>query len=221
MDAMERFQQAIGYTFADQSLLVLALTHRSRGYLNNERLEYLGDSILGFIISEVLYTRFPKLSEGDLTQMRSRLVRGQTLVKQARNLNIREVVILGDGELKNGGSDRDSIITDALEAVFGAAYLDGGFNAARNLILSIFSELLDNIGPERMKDAKTLLQEKLQKNSLSLPVYEVIKQSGEPHNLFFTVMCTIQDCNRSFIAEGRSRKLAEQNAAKKAIESLT
>jgi len=220
MDSLERFQQAIGYTFGDQSLLVLALTHRSRGHRNNERLEYLGDSILGFVISEALYMRFPKLSEGDLTKMRSRLVRGRTLAARARNLNIREVVLLGGGELKSGGSDRDSILADTLEAVFGAAYLDGGFDVAKNLILTVFSELLDTIGPESLKDAKTLLQEMLQKNNLPLPVYEVIKQSGEPHKLVFTVTCTIRDLNRSFTAAGRSRKLAEQAAAGKAIESL-
>lgn len=219
-EALDKFQRRISYFFEDRSLLVLALTHRSFGHKNNERLEYLGDSILGFVIAEALYRRFSTLSEGDLTKMRSRLVRGQTLSSIARELEFGEMILLGSGELKSGGADRDSILADAFEAVIGGIYLDGGMESARAYVLARFQTLLDTISPKQLKDSKTRLQEMLQKRGLPLPTYAVLGQTGEQHNLIFTVSCTITEPAGSFEATGSSRRLAEQKAAQLALSAL-
>ncbi len=220
MNNLASLESVLGYQFSDQELLNRALTHRSYRKSNNERLEFLGDSILGFVIAETLFHQFPRAAEGDLTKMRARLVRGSTLALLSRELNISDFLLLGEGEKKSGGFDRDSILADALEAVFGAIYLDGGFRAARTAVLNLYANQLRDIKPENLKDNKTRLQEYLQKVEKELPIYEVISQSGKPHNLKFEVSCKIEHDSSPFIASGTSRRNAEQEAAGKAFETL-
>jgi ribonuclease-3 len=220
MDDIGRFETRIDYIFNDQELLRRALTHRSFQKQNNERLEFLGDSILGFIVAESLYHQFPRAPEGDLTKMRARLVRQSTLADLARKLGISDFLILGEGELKSGGSERDSILSDALEAVFGAVYLDGGYRNARTIVLKLFADKLIEINTEDLKDNKTRLQEMLQKKEKPLPVYDVLNQTGEAHDLTFEVKCEIEHPDSPFLAQGRSRRIAEQNAAELAIKAL-
>jgi len=214
-------ESVLDYQFSNQELLNRALTHRSYRKPNNERLEFLGDSILGFVIAETLFHQFPRAAEGDLTKMRARLVRGSTLALLARELRISEFLLLGEGEKKSGGFDRDSILADALEAIFGAIYLDGGFRAARTAVLNLYTNQLRDIKPEGLKDNKTRLQEYLQKVEKELPIYEVISQSGKPHNLKFEVSCKIDHARSPFLASGTSRRNAEQGAAGKAFDALT
>lgn len=221
MDDIGRFETRIDYIFNDQDLLRRALTHRSFQKQNNERLEFLGDSILGFIIAESLYHQFPRAPEGDLTKMRARLVRQSTLADLARKLGINDFLILGEGELKSGGGERDSILSDALEAVFGAVYLDGGFRNAKTIVLKLFADKLIEINTEDLKDNKTRLQEMLQKKEKPLPVYDVLNQAGEAHDLTFEVKCEIEHPDSPFLAQGRSRRTAEQNAAELAIKALS
>ncbi|MBX2867157.1 MAG: ribonuclease III [Acidiferrobacterales bacterium] len=213
-------EKALDYRFSDQELLNRALTHRSYRRSNNERLEYLGDSILGFVIAETLFHQFPRASEGDLTKMRARLVRGSTLAVLSRDLDVQSFLLLGEGEKKSGGFDRDSILADALEAIFGAIYLDGGFRAARTVVLNLYANQLRDIKPVDLKDNKTRLQEILQKSDKELPIYEVISQSGKPHNLVFEVSCKIDHTDSPFIAKGTSRRNAEQEAAGRAFEAF-
>lgn len=220
MDDIGRFETRIDYIFNDQELLRRALTHRSFQKQNNERLEFLGDSILGFIVAESLYHQFPRAPEGDLTKMRARLVRQSTLADLARKLGISDFLILGEGELKSGGSERDSILSDALEAVFGAVYLDGGYRNAKTIVLKLFADKLIEINTEDLKDNKTRLQEMLQKKEKPLPVYDVLNQTGEAHDLTFEVKCEIEHPDSPFLAQGRSRRIAEQNAAELAIKAL-
>ncbi|MEJ2178187.1 MAG: ribonuclease III [Gammaproteobacteria bacterium] len=220
MDDIGRVETRIDYIFNDQELLRRALTHRSFQKQNNERLEFLGDSILGFIVAESLYHQFPRAPEGDLTKMRARLVRQSTLADLARKLGISDFLILGEGELKSGGSERDSILSDALEAVFGAVYLDGGYRNARTIVLKLFADKLIEINTEDLKDNKTRLQEMLQKKEKPLPVYDVLNQTGEAHDLTFEVKCEIEHPDSPFLAQGRSRRIAEQNAAELAIKAL-
>ena len=221
MNDIGRFETRIDYIFNDQELLRRALTHRSFQKQNNERLEFLGDSILGFIVAESLYHQFPRAPEGDLTKMRARLVRQSTLADLARKLGISEFLILGEGELKSGGAERDSILSDALEAVFGAVYLDGGFRNAKTIVLKLFADKLIEINSEDLKDNKTRLQEMLQKKEKPLPVYGVLNQTGEAHDLTFEVKCEIEHPDSPFLAQGRSRRTAEQNAAELAIKALS
>lgn len=221
MDDIGRFETRIDYIFNDQDLLRRALTHRSFQKQNNERLEFLGDSILGFIIAESLYHQFPRAPEGDLTKMRARLVRQSTLADLGRKLGINDFLILGEGELKSGGGERDSILSDALEAVFGAVYLDGGFRNAKTIVLKLFADKLIEINTEDLKDNKTRLQEMLQKKEKPLPVYDVLNQTGEAHDLTFEVKCEIEHPDSPFLAQGRSRRTAEQNAAELAIKALS
>ncbi len=218
--ALDKFESRLEYSFTDQRLLKQALTHRSYHHRNNERLEFLGDSILGFVIAEALFHQFPMVPEGDLTRMRSRLVRGTTLAGVARQLDVSEVLILGEGELKSGGCDRDSILANTLEAIFGAIFVDGGFRRTKAVIVKQFSSLLMNITPHNLKDNKTRLQEILQKQEKPLPVYEVVGKSGKSHQLEFKVKCEIEHVASPFYASGSSRRIAEQNAAEVAIKSL-
>jgi len=220
MTSLGVLETRIDYIFKDQSLLGKALTHRSFHRRNNERLEFLGDSILGFVIADSLYHQFPKLPEGDLTKMRARLVRGSTLADIARQIKLGEFLILGEGELKSGGFDRNSILSDSMEAIFGAVYLDGGFRSAKTMILKQFAQRLVSISPQNLKDNKTKLQEMLQKMDKPLPVYQVITQSGKPHELVFEVNCEIDHKQSPFQAKGSSRRSAEQNAASLAIQAL-
>ncbi len=222
MDEHEYIYSRVHYRFTDPHLLTRALTHRSRGAVNYERLEFLGDSILGFIIAEWLYYRFPDLTEGKLSRMRAAIVRKDTLAKVARNLELGQVVILGEGELKSGGHERNSILADALEAIIGAIFLDGGLGPCKDFVVDVFGPDLDKLRPDTAyKDAKSQLQEYLQKHGLTVPNYLIVNVSGEPHCQVFEVECRIEGIQQTFTATGASRRNAEQSAAEKAILALS
>ncbi len=220
-DKLARLQRALGYQFTDLSLLQLALTHRSAASRHNERLEFLGDAILGFVIADDLFQRFPKVNEGDMTRMRASLVKGVTLAELARELQLQPMLKLGSGELKSGGFRRESILADAMEAIFGAVYLDGGTEAGRALILRLYQSRLDAIVPgQRQKDPKTSLQEYLQGRRKALPVYSVLDTLGDAHDQTFTVSCAVEELAEAIIGSGTSRRKAEQDAAAKTLELL-
>ena len=219
---MDKLQQKINYQFKDAALLKLALTHRSIGKNNNERLEFLGDSILGVVISRELYKRFDHVDEGKLSRLRSHLVRGQTLAQLAGELELSEVLILGSGELKSGGFRRESIQTDAVEAIFGAVFLDSDFETINRVILDLYRDLLDGINPnDSLKDPKTQLQEHLQKRGNALPKYELVKTVGKDHNAVFTVNCSLQDQAMQIEQSAKSIKRAEQLCAQILLDKLT
>jgi len=204
----------LGHDFARPELLRQALTHRSHGSPNNERLEFLGDSILNCAIAARLYQSYPRLPEGDLSRMRAALVKEQTLAEIAFRLKLGDILMLGEGELKSGGFRRPSILADALEAIIGAVYLDAGFVAAEQMVLALYEPLLQNLDPKTIaKDPKTQLQEYLQSRKLPLPQYEVLAIRGEAHEQEFEVECIIPGLNIRSLGEGHSRRSAEQNAA--------
>ncbi|NUY57119.1 ribonuclease III [Salinivibrio sp. MA351] len=218
----DKLQREIGYQFSSAALLELALTHRSANGTHNERLEFLGDSILSFVIAEDLYHRFPKVDEGDMSRMRATLVRGNTLAEIGREFSLGEVMRLGPGELKSGGFRRDSILADAVEALIGAIFLDSDINRVRDIILQWYQQRLETIEPGvSQKDPKTRLQELLQGKRKPLPSYTVMKVKGEAHNQEFTVECQISGLERSVIGKGSSRRKAEQAAAELALQKLT
>ena len=219
---MEKLQKNIDYHFSDAALLKQALTHRSVNKNNNERLEFLGDSILGCVISHELYHRFPLVDEGQLSRLRSSLVRGQTLAKLAKTLNLSETLVLGQGELKSGGFRRESIQADAFEAILGAIFLDSDYVTVSAVILKLYDELLNNASPgDSLKDFKTQLQELLQKKGHSLPIYELIKTKGQDHNAVFYVSCHIKEFNLSVEENAKSIKRAEQACAESILVSLS
>jgi len=219
---MEKLQKIIDYHFSDAALLKQALTHRSINKNNNERLEFLGDSILGCVISHELYHRFPLVDEGQLSRLRSSLVRGQTLAKLAKTLNLSETLLLGQGELKSGGFRRESIQADAFEAILGAIFLDSDYATVSAVILKLYDELLNNASPgDSLKDFKTQLQELLQKKGHSLPLYELIKTKGQDHNAVFYVSCHIKEFNLSVEENAKSIKRAEQACAESILGSLS
>lgn len=219
---MEKLQQKINYQFKDISLLKLALTHRSMSKNNNECLEFLGDSILGTIISAEIYQRFKSADEGKLSRLRSSLVRGQTLAKLGVVLELSKHLILGSGELKSGGFRRESIQADCVEAIFGAVFLDSGFSVANRVILDLYKDLLDNINlDDSLKDPKTELQEYLQKYGNSLPEYELRSTKGSDHNAIFTVNCFLKDQKIQTTKSAKSIKRAEQICAQILLEKLT
>ncbi|MBC9131253.1 ribonuclease III [Frischella sp. Ac48] len=214
-------QKLIGYTFNNIDLLNHALTHRSANKIHNERLEYLGDSILSFVIAEALFNRFPNVDEGDLSQMRSSLVCGEMLAIIGQNFSIGEYMILGQGELKSGGHRRESIISDALEAIIGAIYLDSNIQTVKQLILLWYQTRLNEIQPGiKQKDPKTRLQEYLQGLRLARPVYLIIEVIGDDHEQEFVVQCKLDGDNNRYLGRGVSRRKAEQAAAQMAIEKL-
>jgi ribonuclease-3 len=218
----EALAKSLGYQFNDPNFLKQALTHCSAGSRNNERLEFLGDALLGCVIAAELFDRHPKAREGELSRLRASLVRRESLADLAQGLEIGRYLKLGTGERKSGGHNRNSILADALEAVFGAIYLDGGFVACRQSILGLFSDRLAAVAdPEALKDAKTRLQEFLQSRQMALPEYTVIEVSGEAHAQSFRVQCVLGD---SQIAptqgSARSRRQAEQKAAGRMLEQL-
>lgn len=217
-----RLIERLGYRFRDESLLRRALRHRSKGGENNERLEYLGDSVLSCVIANDLYDRFPDLSEGDLTRLRASLVRRETLSLIARQLDLGNYLELGGGELKSGGFDRDSILADALEAVIGAVFRDGGYPSARDLIVHLFAERLNTLDPNAvLKDPKTRLQEYLQARALDLPVYRLVDVSGDAHAQQFLVECVVPGLDKPVNGHGASRRYAEQDAAEQAYMLLS
>lgn len=221
-DSRLRLSRALGHEFRDARLLDQALTHRSLGATNNERLEFLGDGLLNFVAGAALYERKPKEDEGPLSRLRASLVREESLAKIARDLNLGDVLKLGESELKSGGFRRDSILADALEALLGAVYLDAGFEAARAVTLKLLAPLLDNLpDPQSLKDPKTLLQEFLQGGSRPLPQYEILSESGPPHRREFLVRCSVSDADDVAEASGASRRIAEQRAAEQMLKKIT
>ncbi len=220
-EKLDRLQRAIGYRFQDINLLTLALTHRSFGGRNNERLEFLGDSVLNFIIAEYLYRRFDEAREGQLSRLRARMVKGVTLAEIAREFNLGEYLRLGSGELKSGGFRRESILADALESIIGAIYLDSGFDVCTERVLSWFEQRLGLLNlKDTTKDSKTRLQEYLQARQLNLPRYEVISVQGEAHAQTFHVRCMVESLDNPTEGTGSSRRVAEQKSAKKALAEL-
>lgn len=211
----------LNYCFSDQALFRTALTHRSFGTPNNERLEFLGDGVLDFVIAASLYHRFPDLPEGDLSRLRANLVRQETLHRLALELNIGAFLRLGEGELKSGGAQRPSILADTLEALFGAIYLDAGFEASRAVIEKLFAPLLDDLKPGQFqKDAKTRLQEWLQGRKKALPRYHLLAATGAAHEQRFEIACEIESPALRTVGHGSSRRIAEQVAAEKALKEL-
>ena len=214
----QRLQQALGYSFNQPALLSQALTHRSHGSPHNERLEFLGDGVLNCVMAAELYRRFPRQKEGDLSRLRSSLVRQESLARVGQALDLGDLLLLGEGELKSGGHTRPSIIADALEAIFGAVYTDGGYPSAQAVILALYATALDELDPSLPdKDAKTRLQELLQARRLAVPEYVVVSTSGAAHDQSFEVECRIEKLDVTTRGSGSSRRLAEQDAALKAI----
>ncbi|MCC4265674.1 ribonuclease III [Oceanimonas baumannii] len=221
MKKLNNLQNKLGHTFNDEALLVRALTHRSAGSRHNERLEFLGDSILSMVIADALFHRFPKVNEGDMSRMRATLVREKTLAELARAFELGDYLILGPGELKSGGYRRESILADAVEALIGAVYLDSGIESITQLLLSWYDSRLNDIQPGvEQKDPKTRLQELLQGKRKPLPTYEVVNVIGEAHNQKFTVHCVVDGLADPVIGVGTSRRKAEQAAAEQALETL-
>lgn len=215
---LHALQQRLGYTFQSAALFEQALTHRSHNAKHNERLEFLGDSVLNCAVADMLYGMFNKLDEGDLSRVRANLVKQQTLYEIAQMLDLSSHLRLGEGELKSGGFRRPSILADALEALFGAILLDGGFEAARTVIRGLYTPILANIDPKTLgKDDKTLLQEYLQGHKIALPIYNVVATHGAAHNQQFEVECTVPKLEISVSGSGASRRAAEQEAAKLAL----
>jgi ribonuclease-3 len=212
-----------GYHFSDQCLYQRALTHKSAGAGNNERLEFLGDAILNFIIAEAIYHRFPDASEGEMTRLRALLVRQESLADIARNLNLGEQLSLGSGEMKSGGHRRESILADALEALVAAIYLDSDrkLETCKNVVHTWFSDRLEqlSLGGDH-RDNKTRLQEWLQARQLALPCYTVMEESGADNERVFKVQCLVADMKESVVAEGLSKKQAEQMAAGLLLEKI-
>jgi ribonuclease-3 len=211
----------LGLTFNNPQLFAMALTHRSFSARNNERLEFLGDSILGFVIAQKLYDRFPEASEGTLSRLRASLVNESSLASLARQHNLGDYLFLGQGELKSGGFRRDSILSDALEAIMGALFKDQGIVACQQWIETLFAEKLDSLSATSgQKDPKTQLQELMQAKKLDLPEYTLVSMTGLSHEQTFTVKCTISILDEAAIGVGISRKKAEQAAAEQMLSLL-
>lgn len=219
-ETQDRLSQRIGHVFQRPELLRRALRHRSAGREHNERLEFLGDAVLNFVVGQALYDAFPDAREGELTRYRARLVSGATLAEVAREQGLGPHLELGSGELKSGGRDRASILADALEAVVGAVLLDGGFEAARQVILDLFGERIVAVSSASLKDPKTRLQEFLQARRLPLPDYEIVDVEGADHHRSFLVECRVPGAGNPVRARGSSRRKAEQAAALKALERM-
>lgn len=218
---IQRLQQALGYTFSRPELLLQALTHRSSGAANNERLEFLGDSVLNCAVARALYDAFPDLPEGSLSRLRANLVRQETLADIATALKIGDNLRMGEGELKSGGFRRPSILADALESLFGAIFLEAGFDAAQRVVRGLFDPLVAQIDPRASgKDAKTQLQELLQSRRLPLPTYQLVSTEGEAHDQSFTVECVLAKPALVTRGTGKSRRAAEQDAAHQACGAL-
>lgn len=210
----QRLEQRLGYHFEDQRQLQLALTHRSHGATNNERLEFLGDSILNFIVGEALFKRFPEAREGQLSRLRSQMVKGDTLAELAREFELGECLVLGEGEMKSGGSARDSILADSVEAIIGAIYLASGLDVCRTHVLTWFAPRLDKLSVDTSaKDSKSRLQEYMQAQRQPLPEYVVVEVGGEGHAQMFTIECRVAVTKQPTSATASSRREAEKQAA--------
>lgn len=218
---LSRLFRCLGYEFTNQELCQHALTHRSFGSRNNERMEFLGDSILGLVITTFLYEHKPDASEGELSRLRASLVRKRTLAKVARELTLGDHLIMGEGELKSGGFDRDSILADTLEALIGAIYLDTGLSSAHDCIHRWFEDRLSaTVHHPAVKDAKTRLQELLQSRHASLPRYEVVEATGPDHERHFVVACHCDLLTEPVYGRANTRRAAEQSAASRALEAI-
>jgi len=216
-----QLQQRLGYQFIDPDLLTLALSHRSVAAENNERLEFLGDSILGLVVTDFLYREFPQAREGDLSRMRSHIVRGESLAEVAKQLALGPDLLLGSGEMKSGGHRRDSILGDTVEALIGAVYLDRGIEAAREIVTAWFKSFFDSaLQAQPVKDAKTALQEWLQHRNKPLPDYQLVSTGGEAHSRLFTVSCKIAAVEAAMTATASSRRRAEQMVAEQLLEEV-
>ncbi len=218
----QRLSGRLGHSFANPELLDLALTHRSCGSRNNERLEFLGDSILGFTIGEALFHQFPEANEGQLSRLRSQLVRGETLAQIARELQVGDNLILGEGEMKSGGHRRDSILADSVEAMIGAIHMDAGLDACMKCLLAWYETRLSALSIDGVaKDPKTRLQELLQSRRKPLPKYEVVQVEGDAHAQTFTVECRVSVLSKPTRATASSRRSAEKQAAQAALEQIS
>ena len=216
--AIASLLKKLAYSFDDIELLNEALTHRSYATKNNERLEFLGDGILNFVIAHELFKQYPDAQEGDLSRLRATLVNKESLAEIAEQLNLGEVILLGTGELKSGGFRRPSILADTVESILGAVYSDGGFEPCRDLIVRLYAKRLASpTDLQSLKDPKTRLQELLQSRRFSLPEYQVVNITGQAHSQVFHVRCSIDKMNIKVEGEGKSRRKAEQVAAEKAI----
>jgi ribonuclease III len=219
--ALDALQQRLGHGFAQRALLTRALTHRSFGIEHNERLEFLGDAVLNMAVSELLYQRFSGSDEGDLTRVRAHLVREDSLHRAALSLGLPQVMRLSEGEVRSGGAQRASILADALEALIGAAFLDGGFDAAMLVVRRLFGELIDSTEIDSWsKDPKTELQEWLQARRLPVPAYRIAATRGQAHAQTFEVECVVSALGLVECGEGRSRRSAEQQAARRMLDVL-
>ena len=211
----------IHYTFNDPSFMTMALTHRSFSSQHNERLEFLGDSVLSFVIANELYKRFPRIDEGDLSRLRAQLVKESSLSTIATSIGLGDFIRLGEGELKSAGWRRPSILADTFESIIGAVYLDGGIKPTHEFVLRFFETQLNEIDPKLIqKDPKTLLQELLQSKKSDLPIYTVVSIEGEAHSQTFTIECQIKKSNIKTQGVGNSRRIAEQEAASKAYQLM-
>ena len=217
----EALAKSVGYQFKDPRLLDIAVTHRSAGSGNNERLEFLGDAVLGQVVAEWLYRSFPESDEGQLSRLRASLVKREALADIARELALGDFLRLGSGELKSGGFRRGSILADALEAVFGAVLVDGGFEACRDCIHRLYAQRFEDISVvDELKDPKTRLQEYLQSRKLALPEYEMVRVTGKAHNQLFDVECRVIALDLVCVGQGSSRRKAEQAAAVRMLEQF-
>jgi len=210
----EELTRKLGYQFTNKKLLRMALTHRSRDENNNERLEFLGDAIVNFIIADALYQQFPYAQEGNLSRFRASLINRDTLGNLAREFDLGDYLFLGPGELKSGGKERQSILSCAMEAIIGAIYLDGGFQVVQACVLQWYEDLLKSLSYKtNQKDPKTQLQEYLQSLQMALPLYEVVSITGEPHQQTFVISCRLPETLHEVQGQGTSRRRAEQAAA--------
>ena len=218
---LTKLSERIGYEFAEPALLERALTHRSKSRTNYERLEFLGDSILSFVVSHWLFSEFTEVGEGKLSRMRASVVCKESLAEIAREIELSDFLILGEGEMKSGGFNRDSILSDAIEGIIGAIYIDGGLEHCNAFIKRFFQTKLQSLEPDVVyKDSKSQLQELLQKQGFDLPSYSVVETTGEQHQQHFRVKCEIVALQKEFFSEGTNRKEAEQKAAAQAVTDL-
>ncbi len=214
-----KLESALGYRFRDQSLLIRALTHKSAAADNNERLEFLGDAVLGYLVADMLYNH-ATAGEDTMTLMRASLVKGDTLALVAQDIGLGDFMILGLGEKRSGGHKRRSILADGLEALLGAVHIDGGIESARVLVAALFRQRMLDLDPSTIKDPKTSLQEQLQGNSFGLPHYEVVATHGSEHRRTFTVHCVVAELDLIVEAQGQSRRSAEKAAAIAMLERI-
>jgi len=218
---VNRLQKKIDVRFNNQALLEQALTHRSIGRNNNERLEFLGDAILGFVVADAIYTKFPTADEGIMSRLRAHVVNGESLADVAQYLELSDELVLGQGEMKSGGKHRASILADAVEAIIGALYKDQGLACASDWLLRVFKAKLDSLSLElATKDPKTQLQEYMQGRGVAVPAYKVVSTTGLDHDQLFTVECRVANLSKVFSSKASSRKKAEQKAASQILKVL-